>query len=303
MFEAPIVVASEAHAAEIERQLRETGALATLILEPLGRNTAPAIALAALLAKPDQLLLVMPSDHIIKDVGPLLSAVERAASAAKDGWLVTFGVKPERPDTGFGYISRGDEFLPGVHRAEAFLEKPSLDLALTFLQGGNHFWNVGIFLFRADAYLAALEEHAPDVLKVVRISVGAGTYEATRFLPQSASFAEAPSISIDYAVMEKANRVAVVPVEMDWSDVGSWEALHELSQKDSDGNHVVGDVIHFDTRNCLIHSMGRKVAVIGADDLVVVVTDEAVLVVPRSQSQRVKEIADALKDARARTSA
>jgi mannose-1-phosphate guanylyltransferase/mannose-1-phosphate guanylyltransferase/mannose-6-phosphate isomerase len=288
----PIVVAGARHADEIERQLGKVG---LLVLEPAPRNTAPAIALAALLAPSERPMLVMPSDHVIADVAAFHSAVEAALPAAKEGWLVTFGVTPERAETGYGYIRRGSAIAPGVERVEQFLEKPDAATAQAFVADGKHVWNGGIFLFRPDAYLAALEQHEPAVLDAARRALEGKQESGRRVYPDAHAFASSPSISIDYAVMEKAERVAVVPVSMGWSDVGSWDALHELGEKDGCGNLAKGEVVAIDSANCLIRSDGPAVVAVGVKDLIVIATGDAVLIVPRGESQRVKEAVEALK--------
>lgn len=294
-FAPPIVVANAQHADEIDRQLAAIGCVgAALILEPAGRNTAPAIALAALAAPADALVLAMPSDHLIREPEAFLAAVQAARAAAEQGWLVTFGIAPDRPETGYGYIRQGPEVAPDVRRADRFLEKPDAATAAALVADGNHFWNAGIFLFRADTYLAALSLHAPDVLQAARAAHAAGRREAGRFLPDAQAFARSPSISIDYAVMEKAERVAVVPVSMGWSDIGSWDALHELGEKDARDNLVSGDALAIDSANCLLRSDGPTIITVGVEDLIVVASKEAVLIVPRSQSQRVREAVEAL---------
>jgi mannose-1-phosphate guanylyltransferase/mannose-1-phosphate guanylyltransferase/mannose-6-phosphate isomerase len=289
---APIVVANARHADEIERQLDE---LALLVLEPVARNTAPAIALAAMLAPADRPMLVMPSDHVIGDIVAFQAAVEAAVPAAQEDWLVTFGITPDRPETGYGYIRRGAPIAPGVEQVEQFLEKPDAATAQAFVADGRHVWNGGIFLFRPAAYLAALERHEPAVLEAARRAFDGREEIGRRVHPDAHAFASAPSISIDYAVMEKAERVAVVPVAMGWSDVGSWDALYDLGGKDAGGNLAVGEVVAIDSANCLIRSEGPAVAAVGVRDLIVIATQDAVLIVPRGESQRVKEAVDALK--------
>ncbi|MEO7826195.1 MAG: sugar phosphate nucleotidyltransferase, partial [Allosphingosinicella sp.] len=250
-FTAPIVVASQQHRDEIENQLSSHGAgRARLFLEPLPRNTAPAIALAALAVDEDALLLVMPSDHVISDTPAFLQAVEAAADLAQDDWLVTLGVKPTRPETGFGYIRKGRRLSDRAFAVDRFVEKPNLETASALIEDGHHFWNAGIFLFTARAFIAALSAHAPDVLRAVRASLECPA-EADPVVPGKSEFSRSPSISIDYAVMEKAERVAVVPADIGWSDVGSWEALYDLGPLDADGNHVFGDVLALDTRGSL----------------------------------------------------
>jgi mannose-1-phosphate guanylyltransferase/mannose-1-phosphate guanylyltransferase/mannose-6-phosphate isomerase len=300
-FARPIAVANASHAEEIERQLAEIGSdAAALVLEPAGRNTAPATALAALAAPADGLMLVMPSDHLIRDAEAFLQAVEAARGTAEAGWLVTFGVDPDRPETGYGYIRQGEDVARGVGRAERFLEKPDAATAARLISEGSHLWNAGIFLFRADAYLAALQLHAPEVLEATRAAYAGRKEEGAHILPDAQAFAASPSISIDYAVMEKAERVAVVPVSMGWSDIGSWDVLHEIGSKDERGNLVGGDALAIDSSNCLVRSDGPTVVTIGVEDLIVIASGDAVLIVPRGQSQRVREAVEAL-EARGRT--
>lgn len=296
-FGAPIVVANAAHADHIETQLAEAGtAPQALILEPAGRNTAPAIALAALAVDdPAALLLVMPSDHVIADVDAFHTAVANAAPLAADGWLVTFGIAPDAPETGYGYIQVGEALSDGVHRVARFVEKPALDAAEAMLASGDHAWNGGIFLFRADAYLNALAANAPVMLDAVRQSMEQSTREGMRVWPDRDAFAASPSDSIDYAVMEKAARVAVVPVAMGWSDVGSWDALHAIGDRDPDGNVARGDVVALDTRNCLVRADGKRVALVGVEDLIVVASGDDVLILPRGRSQDVKRLLEAMK--------
>lgn len=295
-FGPPIVVANAAHADLIEAQLGEMGiTAAAIVLEPVGRNTAPAIALAALAADPEELLLVMPSDHVIGDVGAFHAAIEAIAPKVEEGWLATFGITPDQPETGYGYICRGEAIAPGVQRVERFVEKPDRATAEQYVASGDYAWNGGIFLMRAASFLDALEAHAPDILKAVRRAMSNRLEEGGRIFPDPQAFAASPSDSVDYAVMEKAERVAVVPVDMDWSDVGSWDALHTLSDADEEGNVKEGDVRLIDSVNCLVRSDGPVVAAIGVSDLIVVATDDAVLVLPRGRSQDVKRAIESLK--------
>ncbi|MFW2830171.1 mannose-1-phosphate guanylyltransferase/mannose-6-phosphate isomerase [Sphingomonas sp. ID0503] len=295
-FNAPIVVSNTAHADLISAQLQEAGVTnGTIILEPMARNTAPAIALAALAADADDLLLVMPSDHVINDVEAFRAAVERVAPLVEQGWLATFGITPNAPETGYGYIQRGDAIEPGVHKVTRFVEKPDFTTAQAYLLEGNFSWNGGIFLFTAGAYLEALGTFAPDMLDATRKAIDEAYREGERVYPDAAAFGASPSDSIDYAVMEKAERVAVVPVDMGWSDVGSWDALHALAVRDEHGNVQSGEVHAIDTRNCLIRSDGPMVAAVGISNLIVIATDDAVLIMPRGESQAVKRIIDRLK--------
>ncbi|HEX8193525.1 MAG TPA: sugar phosphate nucleotidyltransferase [Allosphingosinicella sp.] len=282
LFAAPMVVAGAAQGPEIEAQLAAAGvAHARLVLEPAARNTAPAIALAAFAAAPDDLLLVLPSDHFIADPVGFCAHVAAARPAAEEGWLVTFGMTPDRPETGYGYIRPGDPIGGGLSRVEAFVEKPDRAAAEAWLAAGSHLWNSGIFLFRASAFLDALAAHAPDI----HAAASAG---------DAVSFAAAPKLSIDVAVMEKHGRVAVRPAAFGWSDVGSWESLHAILPHDAAGNAVAGDVVTLDVSNCLIRSDGPVIAAIGVSDLVIVATERAILIVPRDQSQRAQEAIAAL---------
>ena len=300
-YGAPVVVANAAHADEVEAQLTAVGIAAqALILEPAGRNTAPAIALAALAAPGgSDALLVMPSDHVIADVNAFHAAIAAALPLVADGWLVTFGIEPDAPETGYGWIATGDAVAPGVHRVARFVEKPPRDVAEAMLAAGGHAWNGGIFLFRADSYLDALAAHAPEMLRAARGAMTKARREGTRIFPDAAEFTACPSDSIDYAVMEQAEKVAVVPVRMGWSDVGSWDALHGISEQDDHGNAHRGDtggeVIALDTHNCLVRSDGVKVAIVGVKDLIVVASGNDVLILPRGRSQDVKLLQEEMK--------
>lgn len=296
-FGAPIVVANARHAAMIEEQLSEAGELeATLILEPTGRNTAPAIALAALSVQESAApLLVMPSDHVIADVPAFHAAIERALPLVREGWLVTFGITPDGPETGYGYIKMGEALTDGVHQAERFLEKPDVAMARVMLENGGYAWNAGIFMFRADAYLEALGLHQPEILAAACESMNAAQSNGRHVEPDSERFAGCPSDSIDYAVMEKAERVAIVPVSMGWSDVGSWDSLHATRPCDEAGNACQGDIIAIDTHNCLVHSGGPRIAMVGVEDLIVVATGNDILIMPRGRSQDVRKVTEALK--------
>jgi mannose-1-phosphate guanylyltransferase len=295
-FDPPIVVSNTAHADLIEDQLKKAGIEGgQLILEPMGRNTAPAIALAALAVDPETILLVMPSDHVIANVAAFRDAVERATPLVERGWLATFGITPSAPETGYGYIQRSTAIAPGVHRVTRFVEKPDLATATDYLAQGDYSWNGGIFLFTAGTYLDALREFQPEMVEAVKRSMDASYVDGARTYPDTAAFAASPSDSIDYAVMEKAAKVAVVPVDMGWSDVGSWDALHALATHDALGNAFQGEVHAIDTRNCLVRSDGPMVATIGVSNLIVIATDDAVLIMPRGESQSVKKVIDKLK--------
>ncbi len=297
-FAAPLVVANEEHRFMIAEQLRVVGIdPSAIILEPEGRNTAPAVALAALrLAAddPDALMLVMPSDHVIGDVAAFHGAIEAGARAAAADRLVTFGITPERPETGYGYIEAGDALTDGVRAVRRFVEKPDAATAAEYLASGRFYWNAGIFLFRAGHYLDELERQAPDILAACRAAMEKAASDLCFIRPDAAAFRASPSNSIDYAVMEKTASAAVVPVSMGWSDVGSWTALWEISPRDGDGNSRWGDVIALDSRNSLLRSEGPAIAALGLDDMVVVATRDAVLVAPKERAQDVKKVVDEL---------
>ncbi len=296
-FGTPIIVANAAHADMIERQLADIDVHdSRILLEPAGRNTAPAIALAALAAQaPSDALLVMPSDHVIVDLPAFHAAIARALPLVEDGWLVTFGITPDAPETGYGYIKTGDVLDTGVHAVDRFIEKPDADRASAMLAEGGHVWNAGIFLFRADAYLSALETYQPDMLASARQALDDAMYDGRRIYPSAAAFAACPADSIDYAVMEKAEKVACVPVYMGWSDVGSWDSLHAIDATDGSNNSFRGDVVALGSTGCLVHSDGPRVVMSGVTDLIVVVSDGEILIVPRGQSQDVKKLTEALK--------
>lgn len=300
-FHRSVVVANEQHLDAIETQLAAVGTPpATIILEPAGRNTAPAIALAATWITrrdPDALMLVMPSDHSIADRHAFLAAVETARPAANDGWLVTFGITPTAPETGYGYIRIGDAIARGVHRAAQFVEKPDSATAERYLADGHYAWNGGIFLMRVDRFLTALATHAEPIATAVDRAMANIATESTCVRPDAAIFAACPSDSVDYAVMEHDARVAVVPVDMGWSDVGSWDALLPVVDRDGDGNHLQGDVISIGSRNALIRSDGPLVAAVGVDGLTIIATGDSVLVAAAGHSQAVKQVVDQLATA------
>lgn len=297
-FLPPIVVCNEAHRFLVAEQLR--GRDARIVLEPVGRNSAPAIAAAALLAEesgPGTILWIMAADAAIADVPALHAALRRAAAAAAAGRIVTFGMKPTAPVTGYGYIEAGAELpgLPGVHAVTAFIEKPDAERAAAFLAGGRHLWNSGMFVATASTLLAELERHAPAVLAAVRAAVDGAKRDLDFVRLDAAAFRAAPSISIDYAVMERTAHAAVVPAAIGWSDIGSWAALWEISAKDAAGNVAEGPAVLLDARNCFVRSEGIVTGVIGLEDAVVVVTDDAVLAMHRDRAQDVKTLVEALK--------
>ena len=296
----PIIVASEDHRFLAAEQLREAGITgASILLEPSARNTAPAIALGAmhaLAADPDALLLVLPADHLIGDNKQFVDAVTKALPMAQAGWLVTFGIRPDRPETGFGYIRRAESLPEGGYRVERFVEKPDLATAGGYVADGGYDWNSGMFLFKAGRYLEELGEHAPAMLAAVRDAYATATTDLDFVRVDAGLFSAVPDKSIDYAVMEKTTRAAVLPVSCGWSDIGSWSALWMAGERDADGNLREGDTLVVDTRNSLLRSHDRHlIATVGVEDLVVVSTPDATLVAHRDAAQDVKRIVDQLK--------
>ncbi len=299
---APIVVASEDHRFLAADQLLEAGIKgATIVLEPLARNTAPAIALGALQAlqrDADALLLVLPADHLIGDTGAFVEAVKQAMPLATQDWLVTFGIRPDRPETGFGYIRRAEAVDGHGYRVEQFVEKPDQATAESYLADGDYDWNSGMFLFKASRYLEELAMHAPAMLAAVRNAHAKASADLDFVRIDRDAFALVPDNSIDYAVMEKTRQAAVIPVSCAWSDIGSWSALWLTGDKDAEGNLREGDILSIDTRNSLLRSHDRHLlATVGVDDLIVVTTPDATLVAHRDAAQDVKKIVEQLKAA------
>ena len=303
---APLVVANEEHRFLVAEQLRVIGApTPRIVLEPVGRNTAPAIAAAALIARldgGDPLLLVLPSDHVVRDDAAFRAAVATAVPAAEAGALVTFGIVPQAPETGFGYIqidAGQSDPGEGVRKVLRFVEKPDAATAQRYLDDGGYYWNSGMFLFRASRYLEELGKYRPDILAAARAACAHldrdGQLHDIEFLRlDREAFAASPSESIDYAVMENTDAAMVLPVDIGWNDVGSWSALWEVSEQDADGNAHHGDVIAVDTRNSYAYAR-RLVALVGVDDLIVVETDDAILVAAKDKVQQVKDVVARLK--------
>ena len=299
---APIVVCNDEHRFLVAQQLRELGLDdASIILEPAGRNTAPAIALAAIDAlqqTEDAVLLVLPADHVIRDRATLQQAAQRAMAQAEAGHLVTFGIVPHAPETGYGYIRRGAPIGDGVFAVSHVAEKPDLATAQKYLGSGEYCWNSGMFVFRADRYLEELERHAPQMLDACRKACEQASDDLDFIRVHKESFLACPADSIDYAVMERTDRAAMVPLECGWSDVGSWGALWQTGAADEHGNVCRGDVILHDVANTYVHAESRLVAAVGLDDVVIVETADAVLVADKDASQDVKHIVARLKGAR-----
>lgn len=274
----------------IAEQLQGVG---EIVLEPCGRNTAPAIAVAALMAQPDNLLLIMPADHLINDEKAFSKAVKQASSLAQSGKLVTFGVLPTSAHTGYGYIQKG-QAIEGAFEVDQFVEKPDLKTAQSYVDSGDYDWNAGLFLFKASAYLDALNQYHPDILMHATAAIEAGASDLDFYRLDEKAFAQCDNISIDYAVMEKTDQAVVVPLGSAWSDVGSWDALDALSPKDANNNTLVGDVITENTQNCYIRSNSNLIAAVGVSDHIIIDTDDAVLVAHKSHAQDVKKIVEAL---------
>ena len=292
-----VVVCNDAHRFLVAEQLRQLGGAAPeIVLEPIGRNTAPAIALAAqaAMAAGDPLLLVLPADHVIRDVPAFQAAVRLALPSAEAGKLVTFGVVARQPETGYGYIRRGKGAGP-IYPIERFVEKPDLATAKRFVESGEYYWNSGMFLFRASRYLEELQRQAPDIAEACRRAVAGGRRDLDFVRVDTDAFAACRSDSIDYAVMEKTADAVVVPLDAGWSDVGSWSSLHEAVEQDTRGNVQRGDVITEDTDGCFIYAQSRLVATVGLKDHVVVETKDAVMVAPKDRVQDVKLLAARLK--------
>ena len=300
-FAPPIVVANQDHRFIVAEQLRDAGVKSPqVLLEPVGRNSAPAIAAATLLAaetNPQAVLWIMAADAAIQDLPALNAALARAAAAARAGYFVTFGMQPTTPETGYGYIAQGAalEGLPGVCRVTRFIEKPEAAHAAAMLQEGGHLWNSGMFMFRADVLIEEMRALAPDVLEAVLPAVAARKVDLDFIRLNETAFAAAPDISIDYAIAEKTQKAAVVPASLGWSDVGSWAALAEIAPRDAASNHTQGDVVLENSSNCYARSDGILTALLGVQDLVVVTTQDAVLVAHKSEAQNVKKIVDKLK--------
>ncbi|HWG30651.1 MAG TPA: mannose-1-phosphate guanylyltransferase/mannose-6-phosphate isomerase [Steroidobacteraceae bacterium] len=302
---APVVVCNEAHRFLVAEQLRQLGVEPrALVLEPFGRNTAPAIALAALAAvakgareanAAEPVLLVLPADHVIRDVPAFQKAVRTALPAAEQGRLVTFGIVPTAAETGYGYIQHGAAD-GALHRIARFIEKPSPERAREFVKSGDYYWNSGMFMFRASRYLEELERYAPQIAQVCRAVFQAAQTDLDFTRVDKQGFEACPSDSIDYAVMEKTADAVVVPLAAGWSDVGSWAALHDATESDSRGNVVRGDVIVEDSEGCYLYSESRLVSAVGLKDHVVVETKDAVLVAPRDRVQDVKKLVARLKE-------
>lgn len=301
---APIIVANDDHRFLVAESARLAGLKpAAILLEPVGRNTAPAIAAAAVIAErddPEALLLVQPSDHLITKPDAYRAAIETARAGAEAGYLMTFGIAASRPETGYGWIEGGApiDAAPGCRTVAAFHEKPDLAKATEFLASGRHTWNAGIFLMRARDLLHALEQLEPKILQAVREAVDTASVDRDFTRLQQTAFERAPALPVDIAVMERSDRVGTVPVEMGWTDIGGFDALYGLGEQDARGNVHVGDVVSLDSDRCHVRAeSGRLVALVNVTDLTVIETDDAVMIAPRGGTEAVKNLVEALKKA------
>lgn len=299
-MEPPVVVSNQEHRFIVQEQLEELSLKTqSILLEPFGRNTAPAVAIAAmkLMAEGrDELLLILPADHVIEDQRAFQRALALATNAAEKGEMVLFGVPANRPETGYGYIKAGDERgLPdGVIRVERFIEKPDETRARQFVEDGGYFWNSGMFLFRASRFLEELKKHDADIYDTCLLALERSQHDGELISIDAATFECCPDNSIDYAVMEKTRRACVVPLSAGWNDVGSWSSIWEVHDKDDDGNVTMGDVMVHDSHNCLVHGNGKLVSVIGLEDIVVVETKDAMMIAHKDRVQDVKKVVNQL---------
>ncbi len=290
----PLVICSNDHRFLVAEQLQVTNMHGEIVLEPVGRDTAPAVAVAALLGDENDLLLVMPADHVIPDNDTFLRAVRQAAELAGQGFLVTFGIPPTSPETGYGYIKAGAPEGPG-YRIDTFVEKPDQETARAYLDQGTYYWNSGMFLFRASTFLEELKKFSPDMLEACRKTVQE-RYEDLDFVRLDEKlFASCPANSVDYAVMEKTGKGAMVPLNTAWSDLGSWSSLYDAGKKDEQGNVLLGDVLTQDTTGCYLHAEKRLLAAVGLRNIIVIETPDAILVADKDKAQQVKTVSSRLK--------
>ena len=294
-IDSSVTICNEEHRFFVAEQLREINALGSIILEPEGRNTAPAISLAAFLAEGDPLLLVLAADHVIKDKDAFTKSIKHAIPLAKEGKLVTFGIVPNEPHEGYGYIKRGQELNPG-YLVDKFVEKPSRENAQEYLNSGEYYWNSGMFLFKASRYLEELKKHSPEIFDICKSCTDHVEADLDFIRINEKKFSLCPSDSIDYAVMEKTSEAVVVPIDAGWSDIGSWSSLWDICKKDDNGNVNQGDTLLHNTHNSFIKTDTKLVAAVGVDNLVIVSTKDAVMVAHKDSVQDAKVITQQLKD-------
>jgi len=290
-FLPPIVLCGDSHVAMVREQMNDREE--SLLVEPMPRNTAAAIALAVARADADTLLLVMPSDHVIADVAAFHAAIAKGVRLAQQDWLVTFGIAPDRPETGFGYIAAGRPLGEDGFAVDRFVEKPPLADAEAMLAAGGYSWNAGIFLFRAARMRDAMLTHCRAIFEAADKAVAAGMRDGDALHADAVEFAKAPSDSIDYAVMEKDDRVAVVPVAMGWSDLGCWHTIHALAEKDAADNAITGDAFLHESRGNLVRAGDKRVSILGMDNIAVIVDGDDILIIPLERSQEVRAAAKA----------
>jgi len=303
IFHGPVVICNNEHRFNVSESLKDIKIIPkSIILEPTGRNTAPAIAVAAIdivtnNKKNDDLMLVMPSDHLIEDEAEFLKQVEVASKAANEEYLVTFGIVPASPETGYGYIKKSTKVkdLKGTFLVEKFVEKPNLKTAKEFIKTKDYFWNSGIFLFKASTYLEEIQKHNNPIFLNCCNSYNNSTKDLGFIRLEKEYFEKCPDISIDYCVMEKTKRATLVPLDANWSDVGSWDSIHNISDKNEDNNSLIGDVKTIDTKNCYIHSEDKLVATIGVKDLIVIALKDTILIANKNNAQDVKKLFNILK--------
>ncbi|MFT5814720.1 MAG: mannose-1-phosphate guanylyltransferase [Psychroserpens sp.] len=293
----PIVICNEEHRFIVAEQLRMIDLTGDIILEPVGRNTAPAIALASkvVMRSKDNLILVLAADHVIENEAEFVAAVQKATPLAESGKLVTFGIVPTEAHTGYGYIKRGALFAIDGYHVDAFVEKPCAKLAMEYVNGKEHYWNSGMFLMKASRYLEELKQFRPDIYQACKASLVITSKDADFIRIDEIEFGKCPDESVDYAVMEKTVDAVVVPLDAGWSDIGSWSALWDVNTKDANGNVISGDSINYETTNTLIHGSERLIATVGVDNLVIVDTKDALLVAAKDKVQDVKKIVKQLK--------
>ena len=298
---APLILCNESHRFLIAEQMQEIAVKpAAIVLEPVGRNTAPAAAVAALIVAendPQGIVLLLPSDHVVKDAAAFRAAVAVAGQAAASGRIATFGITPDKPETGYGYIERGEALdgIAGAFAVRRFAEKPDAATAARYLAEGGYCWNSGMFVFRADVMLEELDRHAPAILPAAREALAKSVRDLDFVRLDKDGFAKAPNISLDYAVMEHTKRAALVPCAVGWSDVGSWSSLWEIRERDAAGNVTQGDVVVYETRDSFVHSEHHLAALVGVRDLVVVSTKDALLIADKTRAQDVSKLVERLK--------
>lgn len=294
----PITICNEDHRFLVAEQLRNDGMLGKIVLEPEGRNTAPAVAVAAHLASEeiDPILLVLAADHVISDSREFSTVVQKALPLAESGMLVTFGIVPTSAHTGYGYIKRGDEIGTGF-AVEQFVEKPNVTAAEEYLASNEYYWNSGMFLFKASRYLDELRKHRADIADACEAATKNVVRDLDFIRLDEEAFRACPEESIDYAVMEHTEDAVVIPLDAGWNDIGSWSAMWDVANKDNDGNASAGDVLHHNSKNCFVHSDGRLVATVGLEDVVIVDTKDALLVAAKDSVQDVKAVVSELKKA------